>query len=496
MQTVDAEQILTPSQLNTLARGLLEDAFPMVWIEAELGNVSRPASGHLYFNLKDARAQVRAAMFRGRAASLRFAPREGLKVLARGKLTLYEPRGDCQIIIEQMEEAGEGALRRAFEALKARLQAEGLFAAERKRPLPFLPRRIGVLTSPSGAVIRDICSVLARRFPLLALELLPVPVQGEGAAAHITQMLQRAYASGRYDLLLVARGGGSLEDLWAFNDEQLARTIAASPVPVVSAIGHETDFTLADFAADLRAPTPSAAAEIIAPDQYAIAQRLVRTRQRLQGEARHQLQQKSQQLDHNRLRLENRSPQAQLGLARLRQQQLQQRLHSALSERLRTALQRTTQAVHRLEAHEPQRRLAMLATRQQALAHRLQRAWQQHWQQAQQYSQYTGQRLQAQHPGARLQSLQQRLAQLAPRPQAAISQQLRLQQQRLQGMARELHAISPLATLSRGYSILHSADGRILRSAKAVQPGDTLNACLADGQLQLQVSTRLTPENP
>lgn len=214
MQTPAADQILTPSQLNTLARGLLEDSFPLLWIEAELGNVARPASGHLYFNLKDARAQVRAAMFRGRAASLRFAPHEGQKVLARGKLTLYEPRGDYQIIIEQMEEAGEGALRRAFEALKARLQAEGLFAAERKRPLPFLPRRIAVLTSPSGAVIRDICSVLSRRFPLLELELLPIPVQGEGAAAHITQMLQRAHASGRYDLLLLARGGGSLEDLW------------------------------------------------------------------------------------------------------------------------------------------------------------------------------------------------------------------------------------------------------------------------------------------
>ncbi|PJJ98243.1 exodeoxyribonuclease VII large subunit [Lysobacteraceae bacterium NML75-0749] len=490
MQTPAADQILTPSQLNTLARGLLEDSFPLLWIEAELGNVARPASGHLYFNLKDARAQVRAAMFRGRAASLRFAPREGQKVLARGKLTLYEPRGDYQIIIEQMEEAGEGALRRAFEALKALLQAEGLFAAERKRPLPFLPRRIAVLTSPSGAVIRDICSVLSRRFPLLELELLPIPVQGEGAAAHITQMLQRAHASGRYDLLLLARGGGSLEDLWAFNDEQLARAIAASPIPVVSAIGHETDFTLADFAADLRAPTPSAAAELIAPDQQAIAQRLDRARQQLQAKAQHQLRQSMQQLDHARLRLEAASPSTQLQFARLRQQQLWQRLRSALSQRLQTALQRTTQAVRALKAHAPERRLALLATRQQAVGHRLQQAWQHSWQRAQQRCQSAGQRLQQQHPGARLQYCQQRLAQLAPRPQAAIAQQLRLQQQQLQGLARALHAISPLATLGRGYSILHSADGRVLRSVHAVQPGDALNARLADGTLQLQVTAR------
>ncbi|PJK09643.1 exodeoxyribonuclease VII large subunit [Lysobacteraceae bacterium NML95-0200] len=490
MQTPAADQILTPSQLNTLARGLLEDSFPLLWIEAELGNVARPASGHLYFNLKDARAQVRAAMFRGRAASLRFAPREGQKVLARGKLTLYEPRGDYQIIIEQMEEAGEGALRRAFEALKARLQAEGLFAAERKRPLPFLPRRIAVLTSPSGAVIRDICSVLSRRFPLIELELLPIPVQGEGAAAHITQMLQRAHASGRYDLLLLARGGGSLEDLWAFNDEQLARAIAASPIPVVSAIGHETDFTLADFAADLRAPTPSAAAELIAPDQQAIAQRLDRARQRMQTGTAQQLQQNMQRLDYARLRLEARSPGAQLDLARLRQQQLRQRLHSALAQRLQTALQRTTQAVRTLESHAPERRLAMLAAQQQAMAHRLQRAWQQTWQQARQRSQSAGHRLQQQHPGGRLQQLQQRLAQLATRPQAAIHQQLRLQQQQLQGVARALNAVSPLATLARGYSILHSADGRVLRSVHTVQPGDALSARLADGTLQLQVTAR------
>lgn len=252
-----ADNVLSPSQLNALARSLLEDAFPVVLVEGEIGNLARPASGHIYLTLKDARAQVRCALFKPKSQRLRFQPRDGMRVLARGRLTLYEARGDYQLILDSLEEAGEGALRRAFEELKAKLQAEGLFDAERKRPLPAWVRRLGVLTSPSGAAVRDVLSVLARRFPLLDVEVLPVPVQGATAAAQITSMLHRAAASGRFDALLLTRGGGSLEDLWAFNDEALARAIAASPVPVVSAVGHETDFTLADFAADLRAPTPS-----------------------------------------------------------------------------------------------------------------------------------------------------------------------------------------------------------------------------------------------
>ncbi|MCY7312945.1 MAG: exodeoxyribonuclease VII large subunit, partial [Pseudoxanthomonas sp.] len=245
-----AHDVLTPTQLNTLARDLLESSFPLVWVEAELGNVTRPASGHLYFTLKDARAQVKCAMFKPKSQWLKFVPREGLRVLGRGRLTLYEARGDYQLVLDHLEEAGEGALRRAYEELKAKLAAEGLFDQARKRPLPAYPRRLGVITSPSGAAVRDVLSVLARRFPLLEVEILPVQVQGATAAAQITAMLARAAGSGRYDALLLTRGGGSLEDLWAFNDEHLARAIAASPVPVVSAVGHETDFSLADFSAD------------------------------------------------------------------------------------------------------------------------------------------------------------------------------------------------------------------------------------------------------
>src|SRR3990170_24119 len=247
MTDVPTGEVLTPSQLNTLARDLLEGAFPLIWVEGELGNVSRPASGHLYFTLKDERAQVRCAMFKPKSTWLKFQPREGLRVLARGRLTLYEARGDYQLVLDHMEEAGEGALRRAFDALKAKLAADGVFDDARKRPLPAFPRRIGLITSPSGAVVRDVLSVLARRFPLVEVDVLPVPVQGETAAAQIRGMLSRAIASERYDVLLVARGGGSLEDLWAFNDEQLARAIFGSLAPVVSGVGHETDTTIADY---------------------------------------------------------------------------------------------------------------------------------------------------------------------------------------------------------------------------------------------------------
>jgi len=281
MPREDARQILSPSQLNSLARDLLEGAFPLVWVEGELGNLSRPGSGHLYFTLKDARAQVRCALFKPKSQWLTFVPREGLRVLARGRLTLYEARGDYQLILDSLEEAGEGALRRAFEELKQKLTLEGLFETERKRPLPAFVRRLAVLTSPSGAAVRDVLSVLARRFPLLHVDVLPVPVQGEGAPAQLVTMLQRAYRSGRYDTILLARGGGSLEDLWAFNDERLVRAIAQSPVPVVSAIGHETDFSLSDFVADVRAPTPSVAAELLVPSAQDLRARLRQLQRRV-----------------------------------------------------------------------------------------------------------------------------------------------------------------------------------------------------------------------
>ncbi len=437
-----ARDILTPSQLNTLARDLLESAFPLVWVEAELGNVTRPASGHLYFTLKDARAQVKCAMFKPKSQWLKFVPREGLRVLGRGRLTLYEARGDYQLVLDHLEEAGEGALRRAFEELKARLQAEGLFDEARKRPLPPYPRRLAVITSPSGAAVRDVLSVLARRFPLLEVEILPTQVQGATAAAQIASLVERAGASGRYDIVLVTRGGGSLEDLWAFNDERLARAIAASPVPVVSAVGHETDFSLSDFAADLRAPTPSVAAELLVPNRTDLDTRL---------------------------------------------QGLQRRLSALQLQSLRQSMQRADRAVLRLQAMRPQARLQLLQRRQQEAHRRLESAWREQLERRRSHLRHAAAVLRATQPQRRLAMLRERLQSLGLRPQAAIARELQRDTLKLRALARSLEAVSPLATVARGYSILADAEGRLVRSVSQVRPGDPVSARLGDGELKLRV---------
>ncbi len=440
----DERKALTPSQLNALARNLLEDAFPLIWVEGELGNLSRPSSGHLYFTLKDERAQVKCALFKPKSQWLKFTPREGLRVLARGRLTLYEARGDYQLILDTMEEAGEGALRRAFEQLKTKLQAEGLFDPARKRTLPTHVRRLGVLTSPSGAAVRDVLSVLARRFPLVEVDVLPVPVQGDGAATQIVRMLQAAGRSGRYDALLITRGGGSLEDLWAFNDETLARAIAASPVPVVSAVGHEIDTTLADFAADVRAPTPSVAAELLVPDRADLQARL---------------------------------------------RALQRQLVAVQERTLRHAMQRTDRVALRMHAMRPQARLDALLQRQENTKRRLDAVWTIQQQHRRARLQHSAAILRALHPQRRLERLHDRLHHLAPRPQAAIVRGLQRQALRLQGLARSLEAVSPLATVARGYTILQHDDGRIVRSVHDAQPGERLDARVHDGVLRVRVES-------
>jgi exodeoxyribonuclease VII large subunit len=444
----DDRKAFTPSQLNALARNLLEDAFPLVWVEGELGNLSRPSSGHLYFTLKDDRAQVRCALFKPKSQWLKFVPREGLRVLARGRLTLYEARGDYQLILDTMEEAGEGALRRAFEQLKAKLQAEGLFDQARKRPLPAHIRRLGVLTSPSGAAVRDVLSVLRRRFPLLEVDILPVPVQGDTAAPQIVRMLQAAGRSGRYDALLLTRGGGSLEDLWAFNDEALARAIAASPVPVVSAVGHEVDVTLADFAADLRAPTPSVAAELLVPDRNDLASRL-------RAQAR--------------------------------------RLQANWDRHHRQAAQRADRAALRLQTQRPLARLDTLRQRQEASLRRLQAAWQrQHAARTAQLRHHAAV-LRASRPERRLAQLRERLRSLSDRPRAATVRLLQAKTMHLHGLARSLEAVSPLATVARGYAILQREDGRVVRSVRDVQAGERLDARLADGVLRVRAEDDCDP---
>ena len=437
--------VLTPSSLNRLVRDLLGDALPLVWIEGELSNVARPASGHLYFTLKDSAAQVRCAMFKMKASALRFRPVDGLQVLLRAKVGLYEARGEFQLVAEYMEPAGEGALQREFEQLKARLDAEGLFDPARKRGLPRFARRIGVITSATGAAVRDVLSVLARRWPLADVEILPVPVQGREAPPAIVAMLRKASASARYDVLLLTRGGGSLEDLWAFNDEAVARAIHASAVPVVSAVGHEIDFSIADFVADLRAPTPSAAAELLVPDAVAIGRHLQQLQQRLATLQQRQMQAHAQRVDHLLARLQTQRPQARL-----------QRDHERL-------------------IHLHHRLLGVLREQQQARQSQLERAHA---------------RLLAQHPQQRLPLLHHRLTELAQRLRHAIEHRLERDRLTLQQAARTLHAVSPLATLERGYAILFDEAGKVLRSAQGVENGVALRARLADGELGLRVEER------
>jgi exodeoxyribonuclease VII large subunit len=393
--------------------------------------------------LKDSVAQVRCAMFKTKSMGLRFRPADGVHVLCRARVGLYEPRGEFQLVIEHMEPAGEGALQREFERLKAQLDAEGLFAQDRKRPLPRYARRIGVITSATGAAIRDVLSVMTRRWPLVEVDVLPVPVQGREAPPAIVSMLRKASACGRYDVLLLTRGGGSLEDLWAFNDEQVARAIHASAVPVISAVGHEIDFSIADFVADLRAPTPSAAAELLVPDVLALRRHLEQLRQRTVAIQERRLQTRIQRIDHLLVRLQAQRPQARLARDRQRLLQLHRRL---LACRLANVTHKTV---------------------------RLDRTYA---------------RLLAQHPRQRVMLLRQRLEQHALHLRHMMLNKLQRERGNLQQTARAMHAVSPLATLERGYAILFDADGKVLRSAQHVAADTPLRAKLADGELALRVS--------
>jgi exodeoxyribonuclease VII large subunit len=438
----DPRRVLTPSALNRLVRELIEGALPMIWIEGEISNFVRAASGHWYFSLKDAAAEVRCAMFARSNARVRFAAGNGTRVLARARVSLYEPRGSFQLLVEDLQDAGEGALRRAFEALKAKLAAEGLFAPERKRPLPAFPRRLGVITSAGGAAVRDVLAVARRRFPLTAIEILPVLVQGTQAPPQIAAMLRRAARARRHDVLLVTRGGGSLEDLAAFNDEAVARAIAESPIPVVSAVGHEVDFSISDFVADLRAPTPSAAAELILPDGAALAATLAQARARLGHLWRARLQASMQRLDQVGARLRGRHPRQQLALRR---------------ERMLAAQARLVQLVRVAHGRAAARLDGARA------------------------------RLVAQRPRVRLQQLRERTTELHARLGSAFARQSQHDHERLQALARALNAVSPLAVLQRGYAIVLKADGAVLRSVRQAAPGDALRARLADGELPVRV---------
>ncbi|MCG8016696.1 MAG: exodeoxyribonuclease VII large subunit [Candidatus Thiodiazotropha sp. 'RUGA'] len=438
-----ARDIFSVSRLVRETRAILEASFPLLWVSGEISNLAQPASGHIYFSLKDEAAQVRCAMFRMKRLRLRFRPENGQQVLIRAKVSLYEARGEFQLIAEHMEPAGEGALRFAFEQLKQKLAAEGLFDTEQKKPIPVPPKQLGLITSPSGAAVRDLLSVLKRRFPALPVIIYPVQVQGEDAARQIVQMLKLAERRQECDLLILSRGGGSLEDLQAFNEEQVARAIHQLSIPLVTGIGHEIDFTIADFVADRRAATPSAAAELVTPDQLEWQQRLHAVTRRLKQNQQQRLQ------------------------------QLQQHFSALLK---------------RLQIQHPKRRLQQQAQRLDELSDRLSRQFHFNLLQKHQRIDRLHTRLARQTPEQRLKRLMQQTTSLEQRLHRAVTQRLNREQTRFTQLGRDLHNLSPLNTLGRGYAIVSSpTTNAIITDAAEVELGDELQARLHKGSLICQV---------
>jgi exodeoxyribonuclease VII large subunit len=437
------DAVYTPTELNREVRIHLEAGFSRISLEGEISNLAKPASGHLYFSLKDSGAQIRCAMFRNSTSRMGVRPANGMQVLARGKISLYEPRGDYQFIIDSLQEAGVGLLQQRFEQLKQKLEAEGLFAAGRKRTLPKFPLRIGVISSPSGAVIRDILHVLQRRWPVAEVRLYASPVQGAEAPAALQAALQQANRDDWAEVLIMARGGGSLEDLQAFNDESVARAVADSRLPLISAVGHETDYSICDFVADVRAPTPSAAAEIATPDHEQLTLELQRSERLLAGRMHFRLQQYSQKLDHLSHRLAQQHPELKLRGQRKELAGASVQLLRAMQRAVQERSNQLNAMMHRMSLRHPQR---LLASQQE-----------------------------------QLQAKQQRL-------QRAVQQQLRQQRSRLHDTARTLHAISPLATLDRGYAVLSDATtAAALSQCDSFQVGQSIHAQLADGRLRCTV---------
>ncbi|MFB5171874.1 exodeoxyribonuclease VII large subunit [Erwinia amylovora] len=447
MSQAPGSNIFTVSRLNSTVRKLLELEMGQVWLSAEISNFSQPSSGHWYFTLKDDSAQVRCAMFRNGNRRVTFRPQNGQQVLVRATITLYEPRGDYQLIAESMLPAGDGLLQQQFEQLKQRLMAEGLFEQRHKQPLPDPARQVGVITSASGAALHDVLRVLQRRDPSLPVVIYPTPVQGAEAPPGIVRAIELANARNECDVLIVGRGGGSLEDLCSFNDERVARAIFASRIPIVSAVGHETDVTIADFVADLRAPTPSAAAELVSRNQT----------------------------------------------ERLRQlQSQQQRMEMAMDYYLARQQRTFTRLQHRLQQQHPQLRLARQQTALMQLQRRLGDALQQHLRQATRRQQHLGQRLNAFRPELRIERASQQLQQWQYRLRQAMQQQLGANKQRFGQLAARLEGVSPLATLARGFSVTSTADGQLVKKTRQLHQGDTLKTRLDDGWVESEV-TVITP---
>ncbi len=429
-------QIYTVSELNREAKRTLEGYLDTQWIVGEISNLARPGSGHLYFSLKDADAQVRCAMFRGSNRMLRFAPQDGVQVILRARITIYEPRGSYQLIVEHMEPAGEGLLRRQFDELKARLSDEGLFDESKKLPLPRLPTRIGLITSPTGAAVRDMLHILARRFPAIPVIIYPTQVQGEQAKYDIAGALETATERNECDVLIIGRGGGSLEDLWAFNEDIVARAIYACPIPTISAVGHEVDFTISDLVADLRAPTPSGAAELVVPDIKTWLDSILTLRIRAIRAIEFETNRRKEQIIQLDGRLQRRNPILLLEQVAQRLDELTARISRALQQRIRMDQLRLQNAVARIRAGNPQ---PLIREYQQILFKK---------------------RLQLSN---------------------AIRITIEAEQKRLAVLAAQLHAVSPLDTLKRGYAIVENKRGQLLRSTRELKMQDEITGRLSDG---------------
>ncbi len=435
--------ILTVTQLNRATNQLLSEHFLSVFVEGEISNLSKPSSGHLYFSLKDANAQVRCAMFRPQQRRLAFKPENGKQVVVKAQVSLYEPRGDFQLIVERIEEAGDGALRRAFEALKLKLAEEGLFDTANKKSLPALPKTIGVITSPTGAAIRDILTVLRRRFSAVPVIIYPVAVQGDIAKYEIARAIALANEQKQCDVIILGRGGGSLEDLWAFNEELVARAIFASEIPVISAVGHETDVTIADFVADLRAATPSAAAEHATPDQQEWLSRFIHLETRLQQQLQRKLSQKQQSLNWLSKRLQQQHPGQKLARNAQRMDELELRLNQAMQTRLRHNKSLIDGIIAKLWQHNPVVAINNYKQKQDYLTKRL---------------------------------------------ITVTRHKLERLNQRLLNVSQTLHAVSPLATLNRGYALAtHQPSGQIIRSTEQLNPGDMVETRVAKGRFTSQI---------
>ena len=434
--------IYSVSELNQTIRGLLESQFPLLWVEGEISNLAKPASGHIYFTLKDAKAQVRCAMFKGRKQLVRFSPENGQQILIRARVGLYEARGDFQLIAESMEEAGDGALRRAFEELKAKLANEGLFDENLKQDLPALPKHIGVITSATGAAIRDVLSVLKRRFPSIPISIYPVAVQGERAAPEISHALHLAAKHKRCDVLLLVRGGGSLEDLWAFNEEQVIRAMVDCDIPIISGVGHEVDTTIADFAADHRAATPSAAAELVSPNQLTYLHKFQSYQRNLVRLLKNQLKYSNEQAQWLQSRLRNQHPRSQLMQQSQQLDDLTENLQTAFATTLNDKKHQLKYALQSLINNRPD-----------------------------QFIDY--QKIQ-------LEDLTSRLLYLS-------QQSVENKRQQLTNLSRTLQAVSPLNTLSRGYSITRNNKGQAISEAEQVKKGEIIMTQLQYGEIKSRV---------